>query len=51
MVQVDPVIILGEVLLRELDAASIVALMAIGPGIVKLEIGRTSAIDVGSEAI
>lgn len=41
----------AEVRLLDLVAALIVALMAIGPVIAKLETGRTSAIDVEKEAI
>jgi hypothetical protein len=41
----------AEVLLRDLDAALIVALMATGLEIAKLETGRTSVIVVGKEVI
>ena len=41
----------AEVLLQDLDAALIVALMATGLEIAKLETGRTSVIDVGKEVI
>lgn len=40
-----------EVPLLDLDAALIVALMAIGPVIAKLETGRTSVIVVEKEVI
>lgn len=40
-----------EVLLLDLDAALIVALMATGPVIAKLETGRTSVIVVEKEVI
>ena len=48
---VGPGNIWGEVLLLALDAASIVALMAIGHGIAKLGIGRISVTAVGREDI
>lgn len=42
--------ILGEVLLLDQGAVSIVELMATGPAIVKQGTGRTSVIAVGNEA-
>jgi hypothetical protein len=41
----------AEVLLQDLDAALIVALMATGLEIAKLETGRTSVTVVGKEVI
>ena len=46
-----PVNIWAEVLLLEPGAALTVALMAIGPEIAKLGIGRTSVTDAGREVI
>lgn len=46
-----PELLLVEILLLDLDAALIVALMAIGLVIAKLETGRTSVTGVGREVI
>ena len=50
-VHVVPENIWVEVHLLDLDAALIVELMAIGPGIAKLETGRTSVTAVETEVI
>lgn len=50
-VLVVPESMLGEGQPQELDGATIVGMMVIGPETARLETGRINAIDVGSEVI